>query len=85
MKNKHKPVPNVGRMVQPRPGLLFHMDLKTVRTRSFNHQHYVVDIIDDISGFAHIYCLRRKSDALRDALQVFHKTVCKTISLTLYI
>ena len=27
MKNKHKPVSNVGRMVQSRPGLLFHMDL----------------------------------------------------------
>ena len=30
MKNKHKPVSNVDRMVQSRPGLPFHMDLKTV-------------------------------------------------------
>ena len=77
MKNKHKPIPNVGRIVQPRPGLLFRMDLKTVRTRSINHQHYVVDIIDDNSGRAHVYCIRRRSDALRDALQVFHNTVCR--------
>ena len=52
MKNKHKPVSNVGRMVPPRSGLLFHMNIKTVRTRSIHHQHYVVDIIDDNSGMA---------------------------------
>ena len=77
MKNKHRPVSNVGRVVQPRSGLLFHMDLKTFRTRSINHQHYVVDIIDDNSGKAFIYPLRLKSHALRDALQAFYNTVCK--------
>ena len=35
-----------------------YMDLKTVRTRSINHQHYVADIIDDNSGKAFIYPLR---------------------------
>ena len=55
-------------MVQSRPGLLFHMDLKTVHTRIINYQHYLVDIIVDNSAFAHIYCFRRKSDALQEAL-----------------
>jgi hypothetical protein len=49
MKDKHLPISDVGRFVQPRSGLLFHMDLKTVRTRSINHEHYIVDIIDDNS------------------------------------
>jgi hypothetical protein len=58
MRNKHLPITDIGRFVQPRPGLLFHMDLKTVRTRSINHEHYIVDIIDDNSDKPWIYCLR---------------------------
>ena len=78
MKNKHLPISNIGRFVQPRPGLLFHMDLKTVvRTRSINHEHYVVDIIDDNSDKTWIYCIRRKSDALDHAIKVFVDTVCR--------
>jgi hypothetical protein len=77
MKNKHLPISDVGRFVQPRPGQLFHMDLKTVRTRSINHEHYIVDIIDDNSDKPWIYCLRKKSDAFAFvfamALQVFVK------------
>ena len=64
-------IQRLGVSIQPRPGLLFHMDLKTVRTRSINHQHYLVDIINDNSG------LRRKSDTLLDALCIFYDTVCR--------
>ena len=53
------------------------MNLKTVCTRSINHQHYLADIIDDNSGKAFVYPLRLKSHALRDALQAFYNTVCK--------
>jgi hypothetical protein len=78
MKNKHLlPISDVGRFVQPRSGLLFHMDLKTVRTRSINHEHYIVDIIDDNSDKPWVYFLRKKSDAFALALQVFVNTVCK--------
>jgi hypothetical protein len=84
MKNKHRPVSNIGRFVQPRPGLLFHMDLKTVRTRSINHEHYIVDIIDDNSDKPWIYCLRKKSDAFEQALQVFRNTVCKPRGITFF-
>jgi hypothetical protein len=53
------------------------MDLKTVRTRSINHEHYIVDIIDDNSDKPWIYCRRKKSDAFAMALKVFVNTVCK--------
>jgi hypothetical protein len=71
MKNKHLPISIVGRFVQPRPGLLFHMDLKTVRTRLINHEHYIVDIIDDNSAKPWIYCqevrrLRHGSASIRE-------------------
>ena len=39
--------------------------------------YVVVDIIDNNSGRAHVYCSRRRSDVLRDALQVFHYTICR--------
>lgn len=42
----------------------FHMDLKKVRTRSFNHHHYVLNIIHDNLHKAWVYCLHLKSDAL---------------------
>jgi hypothetical protein len=45
------------------------MDLKTARTRSINHEHN--------SDKPWIYCLRKKSDAIAMALQVFVNTVCK--------
>jgi hypothetical protein len=80
MKNKHRPISDVGRFVQPRPGLLFHMDLKTVRTRSINHEHYIVDIIDDNSDKPWIYYMRKKSDAFAMALQVFVNTVCASLT-----
>ena len=53
-----------------------------MRTRSINHQHYVVDLIDDNSNMAFIFCLRRKSDALRDALQVFY--TCQPHGITFF-
>jgi hypothetical protein len=84
MKNKHLPISNVGRFVQPRPGLLCHMDLKTVRTRSINHEHYIVDIIDDNSDKPWVYYLRKKSDAFPLALQVFVNTVCKPRGLNYF-
>jgi hypothetical protein len=46
-------------------------------TRSINHEHYIVDIIDDNSDQPWIYCLRKKSDAFAMAMQVFVNTVCK--------
>ena len=54
MKNKHKPIPNMRHMMEPRPCLLFYMDLTKVRTRSIYHHHYLVDTIDDNSGFPYI-------------------------------
>jgi hypothetical protein len=84
MKNKHQPVTSVGRYVQLRPGLLFHIDLRTVRTRSINHEYYVLDVIDDNSDKPWVYPLRRKSDALALGLQVFHKTVCLPRGISFY-
>jgi hypothetical protein len=65
MKNKHLlPISDVGRFVQPRSGLLFHMDLKTVRTRSMNHEHYIVVIIDDTTPTSRGYTFCARSPTL---------------------
>ena len=51
--------------------------LLSLRTRFIKNQHYLVDIIDDNSGMAHIHCLRQKSDTLRDAQCTFYDTICR--------
>lgn len=50
-KFKNQPISHHGRYTQPAPGILFHMDLKTIAIRSrHGHYHYFVAFVDDNSG-----------------------------------
>ena len=58
------------------PGLLFHMDMKTIAARSrHGHYHYFVGVIDDNSHRSWVYFMRKKTEALF-VLKTFINEVC---------
>ena len=81
-KFKLQPVSHDGRYIQISPGLLFHMDMKTIAVRSrHGHYHYFVGIIDDNSHRSWVYFMRKKTEALF-VLKTFINEACTPAGIT---
>jgi hypothetical protein len=69
------------RALSPRPGLLFHTDLKTMKVKSIRGFRYFQVFVDDNSSKGWVYFLRTKSDALVHGLMRFVNEVCKPVGI----
>jgi hypothetical protein len=60
MKNRHKPVSHIGkRMHELRPNRVYYLDLKTIRIRSINHEHYIL-VRFSVLGNVSVLCKERE-------------------------